>query len=195
MATPTGAGVGAISPGKLPRLRFGKKQIFLPNFTLTLLRTPFLPPDYATFIVPLNLNKLDIKDYLYHAYGVRVISVRSYVQQQRVQQDKERAYDPKRNRWFRPRSIKKMTVQMDKGFVWPEEPTDFKPWDKDTHTMVKDAQDNEVQTRMPDAITKPTAERGSIAEQAKRLLRGEVRWKPQWEDYGAPVEVDRHQRV
>ena len=61
--------------------------------------------------------------------------------------------------------------------------------------MVKDAQDNEVQTRMPDAITKPTAERGSIAEQAKRLLRGEVRWKPQWEDYGAPVEVDRHQRV
>ena len=77
--------------------------------------------------MPLNLNKLDIKDYLYHAYGVRVISVRSYVQQQRVQQDKERAYDPKRNRWFRPRSIKKMTVQMDKGFVWPEEPTDFKP--------------------------------------------------------------------
>ena len=98
-----------------------------PNFTLTLLRTPFLPPDHATFIVPLNLNKLDIKDYLYHAYDVRVISVRSYVQQQRVQQDKERAYDPKRNRWFRPRSIKKMTVQMDKGFVWPEEPTDFKP--------------------------------------------------------------------
>ena len=41
--------------------------------------------------------------------------------------------------------------------------------------MIKDAQDHEVQTRMPDAITKPTGERGSVAGQAKRLLRGEVR--------------------
>lgn len=98
-----------------------------PNFTLTLLRTPFLPPDYASFIVPLNLNKLDLKDYLYHAYDVRVLSVRSYVQQQPVRQDRPGAIDPKPRRWFRPRAIKKMTVHLEKGFVWPEEPKDYKP--------------------------------------------------------------------
>jgi large subunit ribosomal protein L23 len=96
-----------------------------PNFTLTLLRTPFLPPTYASFIVPLNLNKLDIKDYLYNAYGIHVLSVRSFVQQQRVRQDKPNAKRPAYRRWFRPRAIKKMTVEMDKPFVWPEEPDDY----------------------------------------------------------------------
>ncbi|KAI9884827.1 MAG: hypothetical protein M1823_003389 [Watsoniomyces obsoletus] len=181
----------AESSGAVPRMRFGHKQIFLPNFTITLLRTPFLPPDFATFIVPLDLNKLDLKDYLYHAYNVRVLSVRSYVQQQRVREDKPSAIIPRPRRWFRPRAIKKMTVQMEQGFVWPEEPTDFKAWDKETYDTVKEAQELDKKSMRPESINEPTPERTSIAEQARRMLRGEETWKPTWEDVGPPVEVEK----
>lgn len=55
-----------------------------PNFVLTLLRTPHSPPHFASFLTPLYLNKLDLKDYLWHAYGLQVLGVRSYVIQARV---------------------------------------------------------------------------------------------------------------
>ncbi|KAI9842500.1 MAG: hypothetical protein M1837_007094 [Sclerophora amabilis] len=170
--------------------RIGSKQIFLPNITLTLLRTPFLPPTYASFIVPLTFNKLDIKDYLYHAYSVRVLSVRSYVQQQQVRQDKAREKVPKPRRWFRPRSIKKMTVEMESPFVWPPEPEDYSPWDKKTFEALEKAQENERDAKKP-YRKQSTPGRGSIAAQAQRLLKGEERWKPEWEDVGEPLEVEK----
>jgi large subunit ribosomal protein L23 len=98
---------------------------FSPNFTLTLLRTPKLPPTFASFIVPLNTNKLDLRDYLYHCYGVRVLGVRSFVQQQKLRQDKPGAIRPSPRQWYRPRSIKKMLVELERPFAWPEEPEDF----------------------------------------------------------------------
>ncbi|KAI9675921.1 MAG: hypothetical protein M1829_003159 [Trizodia sp. TS-e1964] len=195
----------------LPRLKFGQKQVYLPNFQLTLLRTPFLPPTFATFLTPLNLNKLDIKDYLYHAYGVRVLAVRSYVQQQRVRADKPNAKRPGQNRWFRPRSIKKMTIEMTQPFVWPDEPTDFAAWDQKRYNAVEQAQeefqeerkgylrhgDDRGDTKQQEferASKMPApAYRLSMAEQAKALLEGKERWisgRDVWEDYGDPVEVD-----
>lgn len=96
-----------------------------PNFTLTLLRTPEQPPTFASFIVPLNINKLDLRDYLFHAYGVRVRGVRSYIQQQKIRQDKPGAIRIAPRKWYRPRSIKKMLVEMEKPFVWPEEPENY----------------------------------------------------------------------
>ena len=93
---------------------------FRPDFVITLLRTPNLPPTSAKFIVPLTFNKLDLRDYLFHVYGVTVLRVRSYVEQQKVKSKGKSA-----RRWYRPRAVKKMTVEMDKPFVWPKEPTDF----------------------------------------------------------------------
>ncbi|KAI9770628.1 MAG: hypothetical protein M1840_003220 [Geoglossum simile] len=162
-----------------------------PNFTLTLLRTPFLPPTYASFIVPLNLNKLDIKDYLYNAYGIHVRSVRSFIQQQRVRQDKPNAKRPAHRRWFRPRAIKKMTVEMDKPFVWPEEPDDFSAWDKESFDAVAEAQEKLSEARRTGDST-PSTERGSISAQAQRILGGDGRRQLTWEDVGEPVEVDGH---
>jgi large subunit ribosomal protein L23 len=129
---------------------FGKKQVFLyasssspvpiqttlstsispltvprPNFVLTLLRTPSSPPNFATFLVPLSLNKLDLRDYLFHAYGIRVYGVRSYIQMKKITQDKPGSKRPKPRKWFRPKSIKKMMVEMERPFVWPEEPKEF----------------------------------------------------------------------
>ncbi|KAI9872188.1 MAG: hypothetical protein M1830_001927, partial [Pleopsidium flavum] len=167
-----------------PVPKYGHKEIYLPNFILTLLRTPFLPPTFATFIVPLNLNKLDIKDYLYHVYSIRCLSVRSYVQQQRVRHDKPSAKAPKARRWYRPRSIKRMTVEMERAFVWPDTPEDFSPWEKDTYDAANKAQEREQASYQPDAVQKPTTERRSIAEQAQALLEGKEKWRPTWEDYG-----------
>jgi hypothetical protein len=107
-----------------------------PNFTLTLLRTPTHPPTFASFIVPLNLNKLDLRDYLYNAYGISVRGVRSYIQMQKLRQDKPSAKRPHPRRWFRPRSIKKMMVEMDKPFVWPEEPTNLDLYDYLFHCKI-----------------------------------------------------------
>ncbi|KAI9801801.1 MAG: hypothetical protein M1825_003174 [Sarcosagium campestre] len=176
--------------GALPGTPLGRKKIYLPNFTLTLLRTPFLPPDHASFIVPLNLNKFDIRDYLYHAYGVRVISVRSFVQQQKVQDDRPNARIPAQNRHYRPRAIKKMTVLMHKPFVWPEEPEDLSPWDKQAFDDQND--ENEPGSQMdPKRGERPSPERRPIAEQAQQLLDGSRPWKPRWEDVGEAVEVDQ----
>lgn len=96
-----------------------------PNFIVTLVRTPKQPPNFASFIVPLNLNKFDLRDYLYNGYGVRVKNVRSFIQQQKVRQDKPSAQRPAQRKWFRPRSIKKMMVELERPFDWPEVPQDF----------------------------------------------------------------------
>lgn len=56
-------------------------------------------------------------------YGVKVLSVRSYVEQQpitRMTRD-GKAIGP----WRRPKSIKRMTVELEEPFVWPEEPKDL----------------------------------------------------------------------
>ncbi|KAI9729889.1 MAG: hypothetical protein M1818_008329 [Claussenomyces sp. TS43310] len=180
----------ALATRRPPRL--GKKEIFLPNFTLTLLRTPNLPPTFASFIVPLHLNKLDLRDYLFNGYGVRVRAVRSFIQQQKVRQDKPGAKRPAQRHWYRPRSIKKMMVELERPFVWPEEPEDFEPWDRDTFKAANKDQRDFQASYSPDAKTKPSSERASIAQQAKALLKGEEKWAPSvWEDFGEAQEVEK----
>jgi large subunit ribosomal protein L23 len=94
-----------------------------PEFVVALVRTPFLSARYAQFRVPLNLNKLDMRDYLERAYGVGVVSIRSYVQAQPI----TRITRDGRNfgSWRRPKSEKRMTVELREPFVWPEAPTDL----------------------------------------------------------------------
>ena len=66
-----------------------------------------------------------MRDYLFHAYGIRVHGVRSYIQMSKLTQDKPGSKRPKPRKWFRPKSTKKMMVEMEQPFVWPEEPKDF----------------------------------------------------------------------
>lgn len=74
--------------------------------------------------MPLNFNKLDIRDYLQRLYGVDVLSVRSYVEQQKVTRLKPQGKFGY-GKWRRPMSKKKMTVEMKQPFVWPETPKDM----------------------------------------------------------------------
>jgi len=123
-------------------LRFGKESRLLvphfhlapialltpyerPSFKLSLMRTPHLPPDVAQFVVPLSINKLDLRDYLHNAYNIEVLNVRSFITQQRIERHKPGFQT---SRYYRPKSIKKMTVQLLKPFLYPEEPQDLSPY-------------------------------------------------------------------
>lgn len=145
--------------------------------------------------MPLNLNKLDLRDYLFNVYSVRAIGVRSYIQQQKVRQDKPGAPRPVQRKWYRPRAVKKMIVEMDSPFVWPQEPEDFTPWDKKTFEAARDDQKTQQEVFQPDFKKQPARDRDVIAEQARELLEGKEEWKSGketvWEDVGEAEEVEQ----
>ncbi|KAJ9627723.1 mitochondrial 54S ribosomal protein YmL41 [Taxawa tesnikishii (nom. ined.)] len=109
-----------------------------------------------------------MRDYLWHAYNVRAVNIRSFVYQKR----------PKANHWYRPKSSKKMTVEMDSPFVWPEEPEDYAEWNKETYAQAE--KDNEEfqkrRGRLGDTIFSKE-DRVAMREQAQRLLEGKERWR------------------
>ncbi|EAQ88049.1 hypothetical protein CHGG_04668 [Chaetomium globosum CBS 148.51] len=118
MTTPLAAAAETVTK-QLPR-RFGNKQIFLPNHVIAFIRPKDKqPPNLATFVVPLNFNKFDLRDYLYHAYNVEVTSVRSFINQPAPKQKFVGV-----GRMYRPRSQKMMIVELLKPFVWPARPDD-----------------------------------------------------------------------
>lgn len=101
---------------------------YRPDFVVTLMRTPHLPPKYASFWVPLWFNKLDFKSYLKNVYNVDVLHIRSYVQQQKVQQrETVGSTTTTLGKVYRPASRKKMTVELVDPFVFPEEVKDLSP--------------------------------------------------------------------
>jgi large subunit ribosomal protein L23 len=75
----------------------------------------------------LTFNKLDMRDYLQRLYGVGVLSIRSYVEQQKVTRLRSMGrYGYGKLR--RPRSRKRMTVEMKEPFVWPDAPEDMEKY-------------------------------------------------------------------
>ncbi|KAK3638636.1 mitochondrial 54S ribosomal protein YmL41 [Elasticomyces elasticus] len=162
--------------------KVGMKEIYLPNFTVCLKHTPSQPPTSASFLVPLWFSKLDLRDYLHNVYSLAIgPTIRSYVQQSRIRQGQVK--DPARpqyKRWHRPRATKRMTVELERPFVWPAEPEDFKPWNKEENKMA-DQEQSAMQERLggtKDALTIPTERRVKMREQAKALLEGRERWRP-----------------
>ncbi|KAA8908339.1 ribosomal protein L23-domain-containing protein [Sphaerosporella brunnea] len=150
---------------------YGSKPVFLPKFTISLLRTPHLPPNFAQFAVPLNINKLDLRDYLKHAYDVEVLSVRSFITQMKVQRTKPGTTG---TNYYRPRSVKKMTVELVKPFVYPEEPKDLKPWDNELWKAIEKMRDEQKKTLGPFAYKEPNAERGKLRKLAEEALTEET---------------------
>jgi large subunit ribosomal protein L23 len=154
---------------------------FRPNVTIALHRTRDLTGNTAKFSVPLWFSKLDLRDYLFHVYDVRILSVRSYVQQQRVQEGDGELSKPQPNRWHRPRAKKFMTVELESPFVWPEEPESYdEQWNKNQYEDAeKGNEDYSKQTMASDKDTWVNKERREkMKEQAAALLEGRVRWKP-----------------
>ncbi|BCR88620.1 mitochondrial 54S ribosomal protein uL23m [Aspergillus chevalieri] len=161
-----------------------RKQVFLPEFTIALIRTPFLPPRFASFHVPLSFNKLDMRDYLQRLYGVDVLGVRSYIEQQKITRLRPMG------RWGygklrRPESKKRMTVEMKQPFVWPDAPADMSPWEKDQFFRAAKYQEDIQKANRPDAGMEPNKpEREAFEEEAKQLLEGKKAWRPTWQALG-----------
>ena len=66
--------------------RQGTKSVYLPTSIFTLVRgSGNLAPNQALFHVPLNVNKFDIRDYLFGLYGLVTTDVRVMVQQSPLQ--------------------------------------------------------------------------------------------------------------
>ncbi|KAI1485772.1 hypothetical protein F5X96DRAFT_674312 [Biscogniauxia mediterranea] len=164
----------------VPNFRIGMKKLFLPDHMITFLRPPAnQPAQFATFKVPLRFNKLDLRDYLFHAYNVSVLGVRSHLKQQRVRRSKFH------HRIYRPPPIKTMTVELTSPFVWPKQPADKSPWNS-AHAERSDKLDKKSRAlarkmerlgRRPLYAELPP-EKGTIRlrQEAKRLLR-EGGWK------------------
>ena len=101
-----------------------RKQVYFPDFAVTLLRKPTDSPYFASFLVPLWFNKLDIKSYLQELYNVPIVHVRSWVVQRHLQR-KAHPNPRKEGAWYRPQSEKRMKVQLVEPFEWPAEIQDF----------------------------------------------------------------------
>lgn len=147
-----------------------------PNVCIALLRGHV--PNEARFRVPLWFSKLDLRDYLWHAYGVEIFSVRSYVKQSRVQSGKPNEIRPPLRRWHRPKATKFMTVTLARPFVWPDPPANFEAWSKkEVELGEKDNEEfNERTGNLSDTWINEER-RVRMREQAEALLQGKAQWK------------------
>lgn len=162
--------------------RAGRKLILSarPNFTITMLHTT-LPPEYATFEVPLNMNKLDLRDYLYHAYNVRVHRITSRTIPNAVTKEGPPDRDRPIPRLYRPLPTKKMTVHLETPFKWPEPQseeildTDF---DRATFRRAKEEGEKRQDKQRKRDTFVDYDDRQAMSVQARMLLKGLDRWSP-----------------
>ncbi|KXG47440.1 Ribosomal protein L25/L23 [Penicillium griseofulvum] len=160
-------------------------RLIRPQFRVALVRTPNLTPRYAQFRVPLNFNKFDLRSYLWHLYGVASLGIRSYVQAQpitRVSRD-GKGFGP----WRRPKSQKRMTVELKEPFVYPEAPKDLTPWEHESWAKAEQFQIDlqEKENPKPNKGEKPDQElRNAYKEQAQALLEKKETWRPTWKALG-----------
>lgn len=144
-------------------------------------------------MVPLSFNKLDLRDYLYHAYNVEVASVRSFIKQPRADRRGQNNDGP----WYRPRAKKMMIAELVKPFVWPDpipktdkarEEFDYAMWNKiEKH---KEKQENMFPGERPMWSRRPLVrERVVLKALAEEFLKsGE--WKGQEGNKWIEVEED-----
>lgn len=101
----------------LPHFKVGHKKVYLPKARVCLLRPNAKHTPYqAKFLVPRNFNKMDLRDYLWHVYGLRALNVTVQLLHARFtrgMQDHAR---------YRAPQYKKMTIDMEEPFVWPALP-------------------------------------------------------------------------
>lgn len=97
--------------------RVGGTKLYFPKARVILLRSNAKHTPYqAKFIVPKSFNKLDLRDYLFHIYGLRAMNVTTQLLHGKY--TRANAAAPR----YRSPQIKKMTIDMAEPFVWPEEP-------------------------------------------------------------------------
>lgn len=100
-----------------PHFKVGENQVYLPKGKVCLLRPGAKHSPYqAKFLVPRNFNKLDLRDYLWHVYGLRATNVTVQLLHAKF----ERGFNDLAR--YRGPQYKKMTIDMEEPFVWPDLP-------------------------------------------------------------------------
>lgn len=98
--------------------RVGDRRIYFPTARVVLLRPNAKHTPYqAKFIVPKGFNKLDLRDYLYHIYGLRALSITTQLMHSKFERSLPLPFRPR----HRTPQVKKMTVTMLEPFVWPND--------------------------------------------------------------------------
>ncbi|KAJ2805531.1 mitochondrial 54S ribosomal protein YmL41 [Coemansia guatemalensis] len=96
--------------------RFGNFRIYFPNIVFKIIPDARLSKNQAAFRVPLNINKLDIKDYLTHIYNVTVTDVRTTVFPGKLVLNRRTGVKERQSR------TKKAIVTIKEEFEYPEQP-------------------------------------------------------------------------
>lgn len=152
--------------------------------------------------MPLKFNKLDLRDYLWHAYGVEVRSVRSFISGRPLSKHHEfgDGREPIRHQTRRPRSEKKMLAELKVPFVFPSVPEDLSPWDNDIFKAVtelsesssEDLRNLRVNRRRANVSDRPVSNsRISLAKQAEALRLRKEAWSNDSELDDKWVEVEK----
>lgn len=100
--------------------RTGARQLFLPDATVTLCRAR-LPPHRALFKIPLSFSKLDLRDYLWHLYGLKTTRIAVALTPHRWRTSFRSGTALKERRSTQKRAI----VDMAEPFVFPDVPIDL----------------------------------------------------------------------
>lgn len=97
--------------------KVGNKEVYFPGARICLLRPNAKHTPYqAKFLVPMSFNKMDLRDYLWHVYGLRALNVTVQLLHGKFTRG------PDDYARYRQPQFKKMTVDMAEPFVWPEVP-------------------------------------------------------------------------
>jgi large subunit ribosomal protein L23 len=160
---------------------------------------PNIGPEYATFHVPLRFTKFDLRDYLWHLYGVDTLKVHSWVKALPARRKWEKAGDKDGiGPWVTPKPHKFMMAHLAAPFIFPEPPTDKEPFD---HAIAENARrereardktikmlsDHRGRTMLRDEDNAPRW-RIHLAKEARSYLSGEKKWEnlieldPRWEE-------------
>ncbi|KAK6204899.1 uncharacterized protein RJT21DRAFT_117372 [Scheffersomyces amazonensis] len=98
-----------------PHFKVGEKKVYFPKGRICLLEPDAkYGPYQARFLVPKAMNKMDLRDYLWHIYGLRALTVTSQLTPAYFTRG---PFDLARSR--RPQ-LKIMTIEMEQPFIWPE---------------------------------------------------------------------------
>jgi large subunit ribosomal protein L23 len=171
-----------------------------PNHVVAFIRPkPKMPPNLATFVVPLTFNKFDLRDYLFHAYSVDVTSVRSFINEAAVKKK-----HGTRGKHYRPRSQKMMIAELVKPFVWPEPPAkdDRDDFDYDIFSKMESARSKHLKKRAdPSKIPMLSQakllppDRAMLKEQAEEFMKNGGWTNGRTEDGEEWKEVDEDVKI
>ena len=120
-------------------------------------------PFFVSFRVPLSFNKLDLRDYLRHIYGVHAELVRSWVVMRALRRKNQ---DRDFGRFYRPMSLKFMSVKLQEPFVLPKKPRRLDAWDVDLREAAQKLQ-----------FDKAKVQRAMAYVGDKRIGRKGLKWK------------------